>query len=153
PAPKEPQPGWDLSFGAPMLWCRLRRGKDWRRTMSNHSMKLATAICVLVYLLAGGARAGRRRQRHSLTIPGGGDVSVEVPEAARYLSRQDAAGNTRYNLYTWFVELDEHHAYLATVAVFPVDFGAANARRILEGGLRAGATRTSSGQWTSVEWK
>jgi hypothetical protein len=116
-------------------------------------MKIATAICALVYLLAGGARAESSWQRFTMTIPGGESFSVELPQAPKFQSSKDVAGNTRYNVYIWYVKLDEDRGYIASVAEFPVDVGAAKARRVLEGGLRAGAASTSTGQWASVEWK
>jgi hypothetical protein len=106
-----------------------------------------------VSLLVGVARAESSWQRFTTTIPGGGSFSVDVPQVPKYQAMQDVAGEIRYTGHIWSVELDEHRAYLVSVMVLPVDVGAANARRILEGGLKAGATRTSSGQWGSVEWK
>jgi hypothetical protein len=121
--------------------------------MSNSWVKLATAICALVSLSFGVARAESNWQRFTTAIPGGGSVSVELPQAPKYQSVQDVAGRVTYTVHVWSVELDQDRAYLVSVGVYSVDLGEANARRLLEGGLKAGATRTSSGQWTSVAWK
>jgi hypothetical protein len=121
--------------------------------VSNQLTKLATVFCVLVSLWAGGASAESSWQRFAATIPGGGSFSIEFPHAPKYQTMQDAVGNIRYNAHIWSVELDYDRAYIVSVAVFPFDAGAPKARRILEGGLKAGAARTSSGQWESVEWK
>jgi hypothetical protein len=123
---------------------------DGGRTVSKRLVKLATAICAVVSLSVGCAWAESSWQLFTTEIPGGGSFSVKVPQPPKYQSTQDATGNIRYNVHVWSVELGADRAYLVSVAVYPVDIGAANTRRLLEGVV---ATRTSSGQWANVEWK
>jgi hypothetical protein len=108
-------------------------------------VKLIAASCALALLATGGATAPSRWQTFTAPTPGGGSFSVDFPQAPKYQSTPV--------VHMWSAQIDYDTALMVAVAIFPLDVSAAQARRVLEGSLKALAPRMENGKWANVDWK